>query len=370
MNLLIVRVVLVLSLFLLLSDFVKAQTFNTKSAEKFWDLVEVSKSGKSISDDLWKEYRNEEANKIWFGMAVKLDLNYELFYRNAIEIVFNPSRRKERETILLLPKNSPRNIQNIFVVGMYETYFLKEKEMKEFYTRVKDSGYLKTVYGLALSMLPKNFKRPTETLDNLNIYVHGIENGANAGKHGLIFSMAGLYNFEKENTGILAAHELHHILRKSRLKEQLEQNDEYAVEIMESCLNEGSADLISNLPVFSKAEFADLKERTFNKSEEKIKTIDAWFTDSFNNGLNYKSGDEINKLFDYLGGHNPGYYMALTIVQNGFREELRENVDNPFYFFRLYQKAAKLDKNSPPKFNSKTMKFVKLLEKKYYLKRN
>ena len=342
-----------------------AQTFDTDSVDAFWRVVEEVKSDRSISDGMWSEFRNQEANKIWFGLAVKLDANYELYYRNAIEIVFQPSRKQELSDILKLPKSSPRNLQNIFVAGMYENYYLKQDKIKEFYKKVKNDDYLATVYNLSLTMLPKNYKKPVETLKNLKIYVHCIENGATAGKYGLIFSAAGLYNFEKDNLGILAAHELHHILRKSNIKDDVAPDKEYAVRIMESCLNEGSADLINNSPVFSNPEFAELKGRTLANSEEKIRTIDGWFSDGYKNKLNSRTTEDVNKLFDYLGGHNPGYFMSSTIVKNGFRNQLRETVDNPFEFFLLYQKAAKIDKNVP-RFSVETIKFIKALNKKYY----
>jgi Putative zinc dependent peptidase (DUF5700) len=357
------RVTLILFL-LTLSNSLKAQNLNVESATKFWNVVDVVKKDNPISDNLWSEYRNEKADSLWFGMAKNMDKNYEKSYRNAIEIVFRPSNKSKLDSILSLPKDSPRNLQNIFVVGMYKSYFLEENGIRAFYKRVSETGYLDTVYNIALTMLPKGFKKPTEKLKKLNIYIHGIENGANATKHGIIFSMAGLYNFEKNHFGILGAHELHHLLRVSKLKDTIQESHQFAIDIMESCLNEGSADILNNLPVIELPEFTDLKNRTLTKSEEKIKTIDNWFIDN----SKARSDEEIATLFDYMGGHNPGYFMARTIVLNGFEDELRETVENPFHFFLLYQKAAKKNKSVLPTFSNKTIKFISQLEKLYYAK--
>lgn len=356
-------------LFLLtFSNYLNAQNLDIESATKFWRVVDIVKTDNLVSNELWTEYRNEKANNLWFGMAKNLDKNYEQFYRNAIEIVFRPSSKSQLDSILKLPKDGPRNLQNIFVIGMYENYFLKEKEIRAFYKRVSEGEYLDTIYNIALTMLPKNFKQPTEKLEDLNIYIHGIESGANATRHGIIFSMAGLYNFEKKHFGILGAHELHHILRVSNIKDSIQNNHQFAIDIMESCLNEGSADILNNLPVFGLPEFTDLKTITLKNSEEKIKTIDRWFAERFADISKTRSEEEIATLFDYLGGHNPGYFMAHTIVANGFRDNLRETVDNPFHFFLLYQKSAKRDKSNPPIFSSKTIKFIKQLEQLYYTK--
>ncbi len=242
--------------------YVSAQNLNLESATKFWKVVDEVKNNNSISEELWLEFRNAKADSLWFGMATKMDKNYEPYYRNAIEIVFKPSNKRLLDSILELPKNSPRNLQNIFVIGMYHNYFLKESGIRAFYKRISEPSYLDTIYNIATSMLPKNFKKPVDKMEKLNIYVHGIENGANATKHGIIFSMAGLYSFEKNSFGIMGAHELHHILRISKLKDSIQYNHQFAIDIMESCLNEGSADILNNLPAFALQEFEDLKTMT------------------------------------------------------------------------------------------------------------
>ncbi|KOY84415.1 hypothetical protein AD998_20645 [bacterium 336/3] len=353
---------------LILSNYLSAQNLNTESATKFWKIIDVVKKDIPISNELWSEFRNAKADSLWFGMARQLDKNYELYYRNAIEIVFRPSNKSKLDSIINLPKDNSRNLQNIFVIGMYQNYFLNEQGIREFYKRVSETAYLDTIYNIAITMLPKKFKKPTERLNALNIYIHGIESGANATRHGIMFSMAGLYNFEKEHFGILGAHELHHLLRVSKLKGSIQSNHKFAVDIMESCLNEGSADILNNLPVFEKPEFTDLKTMTLINSEEKLRTIDKWFSERFADTSKTRSEEEIATLFNYLGGHNPGYFMARTIVVNGFKNELRETIDNPFHFFLLYQKAAKKDKSKPPTFSIKTINFIKQLEKLYYNK--
>jgi hypothetical protein len=361
------RLLSILLLFVYSNNLV-AQNLNIESATKFWELVDIVKKDNSISDSLWREYRNVKANSLWFGMAIQLDKNYEPFYKNAIEIVFKPSNKFKRDSILAITKNSPRNIQNTFIIGLYENYFLKETAIREFYKKVSGTAYLDTIYKIASKMLPKKYVKPTEKLRTLNIYIHCIENGANATKHGIIFSMAGLYNFENINFGTMGAHELHHLLRTSKLKNTIQNNHKFAVDIMESCLNEGSADMLNLLPVIDKPDFASLRDMTLNSSEDKIRTIDKCFTEQYIDTSKIQTSEEVSKLFNYLGGHNPGYFMAQTIMKNGYANEFTEIVDNPFAFFLLYQKSSKKDKSKPPTFSKTTIKFIKNLEKMYYIK--
>ncbi len=349
-------------------NFLSAQNFDTQSATKFWELVDYVKKDNQITDVLWKDFRNQKADSLWFGMAKQMDKNYEQFYRNAVEIVFRKSNKTKLDSILNIPKDSPRNLQNIFVKGLYRNYFLEEKGMRIFYKKILEKGYVDKIYKIASTMLPKKYKKPQNELDKLNIYVHCIESSANSTKQGIIFSVAGLYDFEKHYFGVLGAHELHHKLRKSNLKETITKNHEYAVQIMDDCLNEGSADILNNYPVFALGELKELKESILKESEQKLKTIDNWFLESSKDNSKTKSQDEINSLFDYLGGHNPGYFMASVIVKNGFKNELKETVDNPFNFFLLYQKASKLDKLKPINFSIESIQFITELEKLYYLK--
>jgi hypothetical protein len=69
---------------------------------------------------------------------------------------------------------------------------------------------------------------------------------------------------------------------------------------------------------------------------------------------------------NYTSGHNPGYFMADIIVREGYKKLLIENVQDPFYFITLYNKAAKKDKNRPPVFSAVAMRYCKQLKKKYW----
>lgn len=345
-----------------------SQTLDIGSAKKYWQIVDLVRQDKPISDSLWAEFRNLKANGLWFSMAEKMNQEYEPLYRTAIEIVFRPSKQAKLDSILKLPKDTPRNVLNIFVRGMYQTYNSKEQSIRTFLDRIASANYLDTIYTITLTMLPKNFERPTQKLSKLNIYIHGIEDGANATQHGIIFSMAGLYEFEKYSFGIMGAHELHHLLRVSKLKDSVKNVHRFAIEIMESCLNEGTADILSHLPVIDKPEFSNLREMTLLKSEQKINTIDKWFSESLGKTQTTKTTKDVANLFEYLGGHNPGFFMAKTIVDSGLKDELKQSIDNPFNFFILYQKAAELDKGRAPTFSKKTLRYIRHLESLYLVK--
>jgi Putative zinc dependent peptidase (DUF5700) len=355
-------------LFLLKFNTLNAQNFDTKSIDKFWELTAHLKQDKSISDSLWTDFYNQKANKIWFDASRNLDKNYPESYRKCMEIVFMPSKKEVLNGYL---KNiNSRGLDTIFVKGLYEDYALNEAGLRQFYKRMTETAYMDSVYVLASKMLPKNFVKPQKKLDTLNIFIHGIESSAMAGRKGIFFALAGLYTIEKTQFGALGGHELHHILRESGLKETIDSTEEFAVLALEDCLNEGSADLINVPNVINQPKFERLRGFQLEGSEDILKTLDNWLKTAYlSKGETHKTYREVQALFRYSGGHNPGYFMADVIERNSFWEDLRANITNPFYFLKLYQKAAKKDLKKPFLFSKDSLKYVAYLEKKY-LKNN
>jgi hypothetical protein len=66
-------------------------------------------------------------------------------------------------------------------------------------------------------------------------------------------------------------------------------------------------------------------------------------------------------------GHLPGFFMAYTILQNGYRKPLLAHADDPIAFALLYQQAAKKDKrrHHPPTFSHATVQYLRQLARKY-----
>jgi hypothetical protein len=357
-----------LALFILLFSHkfqtLNAQKFDTKSIDKFWSLVTIMKADKPITDSLWTDFYNEKGNKIWFDASRNLDKNYPESYRKCMEIVFMPSKK-----VLLngyLKNINARSLDTIFVKGLYENYALNEAGLRQFFKRMKETAYMDSVYFLASKMLPKNFVKPQKKLDTLNIFIHGIESSAMAGSKGIFFALAGLYTIEKTQFGALGGHELHHILRVSLLTEKIDSTEEFGVYALEDCLNEGSADLINVPNVINQPNFESLRIFQLEGSEDILKTLDNWLKTAYiSKGKTYKTYREVQELFKYSGGHNPGYFMADVIQSNGFLEDLREHISNPFYFLKLYQKAAKKDPRKIFLFSKESLKYVLILEKKY-----
>ncbi len=80
-----------------------------------------------------------------------------------------------------------------------------------------------------------------------------------------------------------------------------------------------------------------------------------------------KSGDlkrigiELRKTIP-MSGHPIGYFMTQAIVQTLGKKALLEQGGNPFEFFRLYNRAAKIQRERFPAFSEKSMMLINQLE--------
>jgi Putative zinc dependent peptidase (DUF5700) len=355
---------IIIAIFLCFFQNLKAQKFDTQSIDKFWDLVGTLKQDIPISDAAWTDFYNQKGNKIWFDASRGLDKNYPEAYRKCMEIVFMPSKKAVLNGYL--KDINSRGLDTVFVKQLYEEYALNEAGLRHYYKRMRETAYMDSVYALACKVLPKNFVKPQQKIDTLNIFIHGIETSAMAGRKGIFFALGGLYRIELSQFGALGAHELHHVLRESQVKEKIDTTDEFAVLGLNDCLNEGSADLLNVPNIINLPQFERLRKFQLEGSEDILKTFDNWLKTAYlSKGKTTKSYDAVKELFKYSGGHNPGYYMADVIQRNGFFGDLREHIGDPFYFLMLYDEASKRDKNVSFKFSKESIKYAKLLQKKY-----
>jgi hypothetical protein len=59
------------------------------------------------------------------------------------------------------------------------------------------------------------------------------------------------------------------------------------------------------------------------------------------------------------GGHRPGRYMGKAIKQAGLLEELKVDVENPYHFLYMYNKAAVQSNGTDPILSSKALDFLR-----------
>ncbi len=344
-----------------------AQTIDTYALDQYWDLVEPLKKGDSLTTEKWKAFLEIEANKIYVENQA-FDSQYLERLRKTIEYVYMPKYDSLLTARVAAIKKDTASYWMTYKVYVYKEF---ETELKNYQRQLKDPFYLDKIYKHTFRWLPKNLqvKDPSAIIRFI-----GIENDAIAGNGLVISTLWSAYNQDKLETGILMGHEMHHNLRNPFNFNDVQENDQGIIYALKGILNEGSADMVDKdyavehdkeLPMGVK-----MKEFLLTQSDSIISQMDLNLQAMENSqGKVFKTEREYRDLMKWTSGHNPGYYMAKTIVNNGYEKQFLKNIRNPFVFVYLYNKAAKKSKKVEHIFSDTSMKYVKLLEKKYWNKR-
>jgi hypothetical protein len=348
-----------IALFLFGTLTVKSQTIHLEALDAYWKITERLKQGDTLSREAWQQFMDMDGNREYIRNQA-FDARYMESYRKAMQTVYLPKNAEKLK--MMMEKKFDYWIE--YKVNQYKVH---EAELKAYATHLKESAYLDSIYKQVWAWLPERLHRKSA----VDIYFIGIDNDALVEKGTIVFTLWAAYNQDLLKYGILGAHEMHHILRGAWSPGKISAADEGLMYVLNVVLNEGSADMIDkkytidNLDkVPGELQFDFILD--LESSGKIIGQIDSCIRImAASNGEKFTSTKQYRKIIKYTSGHNPGYYMADVIVRNGFKKELLEHIQDPFNFFRLYDKAARKDKKNPVRFSAASMKYCKALEKKY-----
>ena len=332
--------------------------------EAYWKLIAPLKQGDSLSNKAWDDFLAIEPNKIYIENQ-GFDSAYLERLRRTIQIVYMPKYDSLLKVRVAAIDIDPSSYWMTYKVYMYKKY---EDDLKKYERRIMDLAYVDAVYKNAFQWLPKRLQKKDTTV---NFHFLGIENDAIAGGGIIIATLWQIYTQDNLKLGILGGHEMHHVLRKGIAFKNITENDEGIMYVLNSILNEGTADMVDkaydiahddDLPMGSR-----FKEFELLQADSIVKQIDTSLINMAKpEGKIYKSERDYRDLLRWTSGHCPGYYMTDIIVRNGFKKQLLKNIQNPFTFIYLYNKAAKKDAEKPPTFSTASIDYIKLLEQKYW----
>ena len=340
-----------------------AQKINTGPLDAYWKLIEPLKRGDSLSHQDWKDFLQIEPNKMYVENQ-GFDSSYLERLRKTLQIVYMLKNDSILQIRIAANDKDPSSYWMTFKVYMYKKY---EDELKKYQVKVLNPVYIKNIYKNAFKWLPKRLQLKDTTV---NFHLMGIENDATAGEGFIVATMWQIYIQDKLKPGIFGGHEMHHVLRKGITFKNITENEKGIMYILNVIQNEGTADMIDKvynvahddeLPVGSK-----FKDFLLYQADSIVQQIDSSLLNlAKSNGTIFLTERDYRNLIRWSSGHCPGYYMADIIVRNGYRKELIKNVQNPFSFIYLYNKAADKGSKNPPKFAKESIEYVKLLERRY-----
>jgi len=339
---------------LLLAPALKAQTINIDAAFKYWELTDSLKKNKSITDDQWNTFINLEGNKTYAHSV--FDSVSLVNYRRALEIVYMPANDAR------LQKNLKAKYWYAVLIKRYKD---QEDSLKTYLQQTLQSpAYKNVMYKYVYEYLPKKDRHPVK---DLKFYYNGLAMDAVSYPNGIFISMMAGVNNSKIKNGILEAHELHHQLRSQMEFKNIKPEHEGMLYAIFSIQNEGIADMIDKVPMLAQPGDPDeITDWLLKPAPAAIKSLDSnLVVMARSHGANFQNEKAYRKLLRSSAGHMPGFYMARTIVNNGYKKQMLKIANSPFQFVYLYNKAAKKDAKHPPVFTEEAIKYLESLENIY-----
>jgi len=271
-----------------------------------------------------------------------------------MEVVYMP----QHDSLLRERLKDPQQNYNTYLIHYYKA---NEPQLREFLQNIlaDEEAYLASLYKVTYTMLPKrmHLTKPEATL-----YFNALGNDAVANRGNLVLTLSGTYIYDKSKYGILGGHELHHLVRAEK-KYTIAEKDKSLFLMLGLLLNEGAPDLIDKRFTMSEDMPEDMRWGAYllQLGEKQMPKLDEALLEMAAGTKTYTS-QEIKQQVVGMSGHIPGFYMADIIERNGLKKKLIANIDDPFQFVYLYNKAAKKDKAKPFVFSKEAMAYLKQVE--------
>lgn len=334
-----------------------AQTINSEAVTAYWQLTDALRHDEPLTDTAWQTFLALPDNKAYVSSTY--DEASLRAYRRALEIIYMPRYDSLRQVKL---KGGGWFYQ---LINDYKEHEADYKALMAEITR--NPAYLNRMYTYAYEYLPA---RNHTKVNNLRLAYVAIGNDAISEARGIVFSLRDTRDLNLVRPGILEAHEIHHRLRTSKDFTEEERDKEPLLWALLSAQNEGLADLTDKRVILEQSpDTADsnyIRRWLLAPAPAVIHKIDSTMQV-------LAVGGPVTPLKFYRlltngsNGHLPGFYMAYTILHNGYLKPMLDHADDPIAFALLYQKAAKKDKDHqhPPVFAPASMRYLQQLARKY-----
>jgi hypothetical protein len=352
----------ILALALLFTVPVFAQTITDSSCTRYFEITDKLRKGDSLSRETWRGFLKDNAIQTYMADQGVGDSYYES-YRKNMQIVYMP----QKDSILQKRLKDPESYWLTYMIYQYKH---NEQGMKAYLKRITEhpDTYFDACYQYAWSALPK---RAQQKLPKYQFSIIPIHNDAHAQDNWIIYTLLCAYFNDLNRYGALGGHELHHALRPQP-DMKLEHRDESAATVLYVIMNEGTADMVDKKYMTDTATALLPSQRYFqeffNEAKPVLPRLDSLLRINAKSDTTIKRRDYL-KGTPYTSGHVPGTYMAYYIEKNGLKAKLLPHIEDPFYFFMIYNEAAKKDKTKPFLFSKATMDYIEQMHKKYFIKR-
>lgn len=333
----------------------RAQAIDTEAATAYWKMTDALRRNEPLTNQQWQAFLALPANQVYVKAVFGSDTTDLKAYRRAIEVVYMP----QHDSLLQARLKAKR-----WYYVLVNDYKAHEKEYRDFLAAsAKNPAYLEKMYTYAYEYLPA---RDRKKVADLRLAYVAIGNDATSQAEGIVFSLRAARDWNAMRPGALEAHEMHHRLRSTK-NWNIAPADDPLLTGLYLALNEGLADLTDKKVMLEQsADSADLRKWLLKPAPAVIQKIDSTIQVLAAGGP-VAPERFYRRLTNGSNGHLPGFFMAYTILRNGYRKPMLAHADDPIAFALLYQQAAKKDKyrQHPPLFADASVRYLRQLARKY-----
>ena len=335
-----------------------SQKFTDSACTRYFEITDRLRAGDSLSRDTWQSFLKDKSIQTYMQDQGVGDAYFESYRRN-MQIVYMPQKSELLNARL-------KDSSTYWLTYMIYQYKKHEAGMRAYLSNIKNNpgAYFNSCYNYAYSALPKSAHKK---LPEMVFSIIPIHNDAHAETNLIIYTLLCAYFNDMNRYGALGGHELHHALRPQP-DFKMEEKDKAAVTLMYVVLNEGTADMVDKKYMTDTASkllpYQRYFKEFFDEAKPVLPNLDSLLQITAQTGKAFKIREYL-KPTSYTSGHVPGMYMAHYIEKHGKKRKMIQHIADPFYFFILYNQAAKKDADKPYVFSKKTMDYIQRLQKKY-----
>ena len=330
-----------------------AQAINTEAATAYWNLTDALRRDEPLTDQAWQTFLAIPTNQVYVRECFRGPADIAR-YRQILQEVYRPGSDSLVQAKLRA---------KAWYYVLLSEYKEQELHYKQFLLEtVKKPVFLETMYTNAYAYLPI---RDHLRIPDLKLSYVALGNDATSQQEGIVFSVYDAYQYATFRPGLLEAHELHHQLRSQKNLGTIAPIDVSLLWSLSSAQNEGIADLTDKKVLLEQSsDSTDIRNWLLKPAPAVIQKIDSTLQVLARGGpatpISFYRG-----LTQGSNGHIPGFFMAYTILRNGYRQALLEQADDPVAFALLYQRAASKDPLHPPVFSAASVSYLRRLAHRY-----
>lgn len=319
-----------------------SQKIDLSGIHHFWEIVGIFENGNEPEDEKWKELFKTPGYRI---------LNQIEFSEEYFKQTFNSAYGSS-------DLSDDIDEQKKTIVRHFRHIKDNREELNDFLGEIFNKDFYDDALDLAFEWLPLDEQEPYPPVSFLFFQKDA------RGYIPIVFDLQFAYELGDDLTKFLA-HEMHHFYRNMQVSFDPDIDDKELIWALNQIHMEGMADQINKELIFDEhhvfgEDYQEMYIDNYRNAEQYIEELDNHIRKY--SDIQKEYGEKVQESLP-LSGHPIGFFMSESIIDSGLRDELIEGYDDPFYFFKLYNKAA--DKEGLTKYSEKTIQVIEELKELY-----